>query len=372
MIEGLASSPNAHAAARGPAAHQHGGGWPELALPPGAARRADRAESFWHADAAARRRAEAARILVAVTALLAAALVPVLAGGFLFISIVHVDPSVVTAAILITLAYGVVSRWRMTVEPTVPRVGVAVPLAIRDISSEMSVAAGMLAPRIVVADQDEAVPWARWTDRELTIVLDVEPIPALDRAEWGAITALLIARSRLVGPRRLRLRYHLVDLLLFVEQAFFPGILLERELWSGPWPGYMNRVRGGLSGSPIRFIGGAILIVLGLPIILPCAVIRWLTRQAVRALLAGTIEEVLRADADAVALARDPRALAWALDHLTEPAPRVADDIHDLHRRLPRAAYYAVPPSHARSGATGYDFPPLAERVIRLRAIGGA
>ena len=118
--------------------------------------------------------------------------------------------------------------------------------------------------------------------------------------------------------------------------------------------------------------GASFGLVYAWPIVIPAALVRRTSALSIRLLLGGGREEILRADADAVALTRDPEALAWALAHLTL-SEMTDEDVPAMPGQFlrSRAAYYPVPPRRARLSDPYYDYPTFVSRVIRLRAMAG-
>jgi hypothetical protein len=358
------------------AIHTHPGPWPEIVSSSGVQLvHRDRASTFWRADEEARIRADLLRFVVAGVVALVGLVVPLAIAVAAYTNVLGIPPGVVVMGLLVGVLLGTVRINRRPLEPTIPRFDSGAPEAIADAAAEVAIAAGIATPRIVVSNEGGDVPWAIHERGALTVVLDTETIGTLDRSEWQATIALLVARAGLVGRRRLRARYVLVDLMLLVHDVFVIGALIEPDLWVGHrLPGTrVQRIGVGIDRLDLARIGcgGVVAVVLLMPVILPFTIVRLMTRLAVRILLQSGQEEIYRADADSVALTREPRSLAWALAHLTTPEAVRRDVLDDPAHAIAHAAYYAVPPSHARSGSTSYDFPPIADRIAQLRGIGG-
>jgi hypothetical protein len=352
--------------------HRHATPWPDLAgqgWGPGADRHLD-AASFWTADDRARREVDLGRVALALVVAGLGFLIAMTLVGLAFIGYFDIPLPVVVAVLVGGLVVGALARPR-PMAPALPRISVPVPEVLSDVATEVAVAAGRPVPRILIADLDDAEPWAAQTPHGTTIAIDITDLRVLDREEWQAIIALLLARTRYAGQRRLLLRYQVADMLEATRDLFFLGSLVEPGFW-GAGPSRQPGPDSGLvfePGNTWGFVGAALALIILFPIVMPFALIRLATTVALRTLLLATREEILRADAASVALMRNASALAWALAHLTEPSPARPDE-RTAPQHLDHAAAYAVPPSHARFGPTAYDFPPVAERIARLRAIG--
>jgi Zn-dependent protease with chaperone function len=339
--------------------HRHAGGWPDLSGAGWGSRSEDlrHTASFWEAGDRAHRDQELGWIALALVIASLGIVLSLTIVALAIVGYLRVPLPVVATVLVGGLVVGALRRSR-PMTPAFPRVAIPVPDSLSNAATEVAIAAGDQAPRILIADLDDAEPWARRTPKGLTIAVDISMLNVLDREEWQAIIALLLARTRYAGSRRLLFRYQVADTLEVVRGLFFVGALIEPSFWRSAGP----------VGDTRAIVGAVLTLGVLSPIVVPFAVIRWTTGLALRLLLMTAREEVLRADASSVALTRNPSSLAWALAHLTEPAPALADD-RAAPRHLEHAAAYAVPPSHARFGDTSYDFPPVAERIARLRAI---
>jgi len=211
---------------------------------------------------------------------------------------------------------------------------------------EMAVASGLPRPRVMVIDDPAPNALATGRDPEgATIAVTTGLLAKLDRAETQAVIAHEMAH---VGNR---------DTRLGVTVAVLVGaIALVADLaWRIRWQPHRDRDAGGAQ---------AIL----LPLLLLAAALAPLASRLAAFALSRQREYL--ADATAVALTRNPLALAGALERIAEdPRPARAGTRGTAHLFFSRPHPGRVDAREGRLADLWSTHPPIASRIARLRGM---